>query len=159
MSNVYRAPEIDEPREPRVAPPPHDTRAMPNSTLELAAANCNVRLGTGVHYVNKFGTKLNKWEIDRKLRSGEKDDVPEFYRQPFWFVYEMDSNVVVYAEAEMVRTFNDKGKLRVTFNPTEARESLRQLLINWCAARHIDVSLVNFAGNRGFTLKHGRGRR
>jgi len=164
MTNVYHAPETEEaPRSMQTeATEVQLTRAGPNSTLERAAANCNVQLGQGVNYLSKTGSKLDKRAIDKKIR--RHDDVPEFYRQPFWFVHEQGEDLVVYAEAEMLRSYTiavegpDKNKevMHVDFDILTAREGLRQLLVNWAAARHIDIDLAEFGAVRGFALKRGR---
>jgi hypothetical protein len=148
MSNVYRAPvEKSEPK-PRIELVPGDAMAEANSTLELAAANVNVMLGTGFRNVNKYGKRVHG-----KGKRGEG----ETYRQPFWFVYERGETVVVYAEAEMLRTYDGDGKLLVSFDLATPREQLRVMLINWHAARHF-TSLVRFGGGRDFTIKYSRAR-
>lgn len=136
-----------------------DERAAPNSTLELTAANANVQLGTGTHFLDRNGRKIPKHIIYEAERD-PKQQVPEHYRQPFWFIYEPHETLVVYYEAKMNREWvkDDRGKdqLKVSFDVATGKEELRKLLINWYSAAQVGVSLASFAAMRRFTIKHSR---
>jgi len=128
MTNTYHAPDAPQPAQ--VAPEPHSVREE-NLTLERAAANVNLRLVTGT----------------KSLKNPSKPDKP--WKQPFWFVHDVHELTGVYIAAEMTA---EGGT--VQFKIAEAREDLRSLLVNfYSSGKAMGLSIIQFGGARGFTIK------
>jgi len=129
VSNVYR-----QPAEPKRKEPPWD-----GLTVDQAAAHANVRVKRGyIKHRNPYQEKGAPIE------------------QPFWFVHQLHERVGVYVEAPRV----DMGGY-IAFPSREVREQLRDMLVNYRAHRQMnpDMTLMKFAGIRGFALKKWNGRR
>jgi hypothetical protein len=134
MGNVYRAPEVPQ-SKPQKAPVPHKVREG-QLTLERAAANANLRLISGSNLIPN------------------KQDEKKPFRQPFWFVHKWGEVTGVYVEAEGVRRRNENGILLMSFKVAEAKERLRQFLVNYYASgAAMGLSIIEFGGIRGFRLK------